>query len=120
MEDDYEEPQTLLNMALEDCSDGFVEEIWEVKHLQSTTNRSQFVLILNDGTHYCTCLYLIYAGFVCRHFFAVMLQSKMAQFNIKLLPSRWYSKEGLALMEKENEKSIYLIQNEEQQTGTFQ
>ncbi|CAI2196024.1 7651_t:CDS:1, partial [Funneliformis geosporum] len=31
-----------------------------------------------------------------------------------------YSKEGLILSEKINEKSIHLIQNEEQQTETFQ
>jgi len=104
MEDDYEEPQILLDMALKDCSDGIVKEIWEVKHIQSKTNRSQFVVLLDDGTHYCTCLYLIYAGFVCRHFFAVMLQSKIAQFNIKLVPSRWYSEEGLMIAEKVFEK----------------
>ncbi|CAB5180119.1 unnamed protein product [Rhizophagus irregularis] len=34
MEDDYEEPQILLDMALKDCSDGIVKEIWEVKHIQ--------------------------------------------------------------------------------------
>ena len=48
-----------------------------------------------------------------------MLQSKIAQFNIRLLPSRWYTEEGLVSIEKINEKSIYLIQNKEQ-TGTFQ
>ena len=56
IEDDYEEPQILLNMALEDCSSGVINEIWEVKHLQSTKNHSQFIIILDDGTHYCTCL----------------------------------------------------------------
>src|SRR5438045_3610600 len=122
MEDDYEQPQILLNMALNDCSDGVIKEIWEVKHIQSTTNQSQFVVLLDDGTHYCTCLYLIYAGFVCRHFFAVMLRSKIAQFNIKLISSHWYSEEGLIATEKVSEKSIQLIQNEEQEqllTGTF-
>src|SRR5436190_18914357 len=99
-------------MALEDCSEGIVSEVWEVKHLQSTTSHSQFVVILNDGTHYCTCLYLIYAGFVCRHFFAVMLHSKIAQFNIKLVPSRWYSEEGLKELDKVQELSIYIIQND--------
>ncbi|CAG8498204.1 8061_t:CDS:1, partial [Cetraspora pellucida] len=49
-----------------------------------------------------------------------MLQSKKAQFNIKLVPSRWYSKEGLLLREEVQEKSITLIQVEtEFQTGTF-
>jgi hypothetical protein len=110
-------------MALKDCSGGIVKEIWEVRHIQSKTNQSQFVVLLDDGTHYCTCLYLIYAGFVCRHFFAVILHSKIAQFNIKLIPSRWYSEEGLAATEKVFEKSIQLIQDQDEehlkQTGTF-
>ncbi|PKY20813.1 hypothetical protein RhiirB3_434219 [Rhizophagus irregularis] len=38
VEDDYEEPQILINMALEACSNGIVNEIWEVRHLQSTKN----------------------------------------------------------------------------------
>ena len=88
MEDDYEEPQTLLDMALKDCSESIVNEIWEVKYLQTTTNHLQFVVLLGDGSHYCTCLHLIYAGFVCGHFFAVIIYSKKALFNIKLIPSR--------------------------------
>ncbi|CAB4445967.1 unnamed protein product [Rhizophagus irregularis] len=99
-------------MALEDCSYGIIKEIWEVKHIQSTTKWSQFVVLFDDGTHYYTCLYLIYAGFIYRHFFAVMLQSKIAQFNIKLIPFRWYSEEDLIATENAFEKSIQLIQNE--------
>jgi hypothetical protein len=106
-------------MALEDCLYGIIKEIWEIKHIQSTTKWSQFVVLLDDGTHYCTCLYLIYAGFVCRHFFSVMLQLKIIQFNIKLVPSRWYFEEGLIAAENAFEKSIQLIQNERQETGTF-
>ncbi|RIB09588.1 hypothetical protein C2G38_2044192 [Gigaspora rosea] len=36
LEDDYEEPQILLGIALEDCSEGSVDEIWEV--VQSEDN----------------------------------------------------------------------------------
>ncbi|CAI2192189.1 14823_t:CDS:2 [Funneliformis geosporum] len=99
VEDDYEKPQILLDMTLKDCSNGFVKKIWKIKHIQSKTNRSQFIVLLDDGTHYCTCLYLIYAEFVLQTFFAVMLQSKIAQLNIKLIPSHWYSKEGLTTTE---------------------
>ncbi|CAB4478687.1 unnamed protein product [Rhizophagus irregularis] len=96
IEDDYEEPQTLLDMALEDCFGSYIDEIWEVKHLQSTTNHSQFIVLLGDGSYYCTCLHLIYAGF--------------------------YSKEGLILMNEMQESSICIIQNEEELllTETFQ
>ncbi|CAG8787153.1 20129_t:CDS:2 [Gigaspora margarita] len=91
--DDYEEPQILLKMALEDCYGFNVTEIWEVKHIQSTTNHSQFVLLLDDGTHYCTCLYL-------------------------LISSRWYSEEGLEIFDKNQEPSVQLVQNEGEQFPT--
>ena len=48
MEDGYEEPKMLLNMALQDCSESKVEEIWVVKHIQSTTKHVQFVILLDD------------------------------------------------------------------------
>ncbi len=95
------------------CLECIINEIWEVQHLLNTTNHSQFVLILNDSSHYCICLYLIYSGFVCKHFFAIMLQSKIAQFNIKLIPSWWYSKEGLMEIDRIQETSIRLLKNKE-------
>ncbi|CAG8779164.1 35573_t:CDS:2, partial [Racocetra persica] len=120
IKDNYEEPQVLLDMALENCARSNVNEIWEVKHIQSITNHSQFILLLDDGTYYCTCLYLVYAGFVYWHFFAVMIQSKKVFFNIRLIPSHWFS-EGLAMFDNDQESSIQIIQNENKPpTGTFQ
>ncbi|CAG8712938.1 22600_t:CDS:2 [Dentiscutata erythropus] len=48
IENDYEELQVLLNMALEDCSESKVNEIWEVKYIQSTTNHSHDDLVEED------------------------------------------------------------------------
>ncbi|RIB04129.1 hypothetical protein C2G38_2048703 [Gigaspora rosea] len=109
-------------MALENCSGSVVIEIWEVRHIQSTTNHSQFVILLENGTHYCTCLYLIYAGFVCQHFFAVMIQSKKALFNIKLIPSRWYSEKSITSYDGDQELSIQIVQSNIKSlpTGTFE
>ncbi|RIB27777.1 hypothetical protein C2G38_2029108 [Gigaspora rosea] len=109
-------------MALEDCSGSVVIEIWEVRHIQSTTNHSQFVILLEDSTHYCTYLYLIYAGFVCWHFFAVMIQSKKALFNIKLIPSRWYSEKSITSYNGNQELSIQVVQSNIKSlpTGTFE
>ncbi|CAG8673470.1 24933_t:CDS:2, partial [Gigaspora rosea] len=97
---DYEEPQILLKMALEDCYGFNVTEIWEAKHIQSTTNHSQFVLLLDDAHTI----------------------SKKALFNMKLIPSRWYSEEGLEIFDKNQEPSVQLVQNENEQfsTSSFQ
>jgi hypothetical protein len=48
-----------------------------------------------------------------------MLQSKIAQFNIKLVPFYWYSEEGFTAAENIFERLIQLIQNKNQETGTF-
>ncbi|CAG8471058.1 13533_t:CDS:2, partial [Racocetra persica] len=48
IEDDYDEPQVLLDIALEYCAGSNVNEIWEVNYIQSTTNHSQFILLLDD------------------------------------------------------------------------
>ncbi|PKY60202.1 hypothetical protein RhiirA4_483646 [Rhizophagus irregularis] len=113
IEDDYEEPKILLNMVLQDCSESKVEEIWVVKYIQSTTKHVQFVILLDDSTHYCTYLYLIHSGFVCRHFFSVMIHSKNALFDIRLINSHWYSKEGFMLIDERQEFPIKIIKDNE-------
>ncbi|CAG8767582.1 4731_t:CDS:1, partial [Racocetra fulgida] len=46
--DNYEEPQVLLDMVLEDCFESNMDEIWEVRHIQNIINHLQFVLLLGD------------------------------------------------------------------------
>lgn len=100
MEDNYKELKILLSMALNDYFESKVEEIWTIKHIQSTTKYVQFIILLEDNTYYYICLYLIYFDFVCRHFFSVMIYSKKALFDITLINSHWYSKEGLILIDE--------------------
>ncbi|CAG8437390.1 16626_t:CDS:2 [Dentiscutata heterogama] len=92
IEDDYEKLQILLNVALEDCRGIGIKETWEVKHIQSTTNHSQFVLLLED-----------------------------ALFNMKLIPLHWFSEEGLVVFDENQESSVQVVQNDEPiPTNTFQ
>ncbi|GBC03781.1 hypothetical protein RclHR1_05310008 [Rhizophagus clarus] len=48
------------------------------------------VAVLKDGSHLCTCLYIISRGLVCRHFFRILRASNNAKFNMALIASRWY------------------------------
>ena len=48
------------------------------------------MILLNEGTHICTCLLLINKGLICRHFFRVGIYSQNATFHISIIPSRWY------------------------------
>lgn len=49
---------------------------------------SQYVIILDDGSHLCTCLWLINHGIACRHFFQVISYSSNTQF---LILQHWYN-----------------------------
>lgn len=48
------------------------------------------MILLNEGTHLCTCLLLINKGLICRHFFRVGTYSQHATFHISMIPNRWY------------------------------
>jgi hypothetical protein len=62
----------------------------------------QYVIILDDGSHLCTCLWLINRGIVCRHFFRVMSYSFNAQFHIMLIPQRWYNDKKYQMSRQEH------------------
>ncbi|CAG8459665.1 4063_t:CDS:2 [Racocetra persica] len=40
-----------------------------------------------------------------------MIHSKKALFNMKLIPSHWYSEEGLKIFNKSQESSVLVVQN---------
>ncbi|CAG8765434.1 1994_t:CDS:2, partial [Cetraspora pellucida] len=48
-------------------------------------------------------------------------ESKKAFFNIRLIPSHWFSEEGLTMFDNDQESLIQIIQNKNKlPTGTFQ
>ena len=81
-------PQTSLFSLLEEIQLSDVIEIWELYGL--TKSYKHYVVLLSDGGHLCTCLAIINRGLVCSHFFHVMMNSKVAKFNIGLIAKRWY------------------------------
>ena len=68
------------------------EAIIEVWHVRATGTQGigHYVILLNEGTHLCTCLLLVNKGLVCRHFFRVGTYSRFATFHICMIPNRWY------------------------------
>ncbi|CAG8836045.1 24012_t:CDS:2, partial [Gigaspora margarita] len=68
-----------------------IREVWKVTRPQSLQTMPQYVILFNDGSHLCTCLWLINRGIVYRHFFRVMSYSQHACFHITLIFSWWYS-----------------------------
>ena len=64
-------------------------EVWNVR-ATGTHGVRHYVILLNEGTHLCTCLLLINKGLVCRHFFRLGTYSRLATFHMCLIPNRWY------------------------------
>lgn len=57
-------------------------------------NSYQHIIILNDGTHLCTCLLLVSRGIVCRHYFKLMVENPNALFHVMLMPTRWFQNDS--------------------------
>lgn len=68
-----------------------VDSIYHV-YFQFDKKRSgqQSVVLLNNGSHVCTCLLLQNNGIVCRHYFHLMQVNGHHQYHIGLIPKRWY------------------------------
>ncbi|CAG8569445.1 697_t:CDS:2 [Diversispora eburnea] len=49
----------------------------------------EHIILLDDGTHLCTCLLLVSHGIICRHYFKLMIENSSALFHIMLMLTRW-------------------------------
>ena len=81
---------------IEDVAQETVVEVWHVR-ATGTSGIGHYVVLLNDGSHLCTCLLLLNKGLICRHFFRVATYSQLATFHITLISSRWYLKPNINL-----------------------
>ncbi|GBC04594.1 hypothetical protein RclHR1_05770002 [Rhizophagus clarus] len=93
--DDFEETtidakECNLESLLEDVGESSISELWEVKYAFPGSKSCNYIALLKDGSHLCTCLYIISRGLVCRHFFKILRASNNAKFNIALIASRWH------------------------------
>src|SRR5205823_2501511 len=62
---------------------------WHVR-ATGTKGTGHYVILLDKGTHLCTCLLLINKGLMCCHFFRIGTYSQHAKFHISIIPSQWY------------------------------
>ena len=94
IEDQYEDKKIFLRNLLQEFDIDDIHEIWQVRSLLAhSPNTYQYVIILRNGCHACTCLLLINSGVICRHYFKVMMESNHAKFHINMIPKRWYKKD---------------------------
>src|SRR6185436_16119091 len=78
--------------------------MWAIT-VENNLVKKHFIILLTNGSHYCSCLSLINRGIVCRHYFQIMLRSSLAKFHLRLIPSRWYYKN------KDPSKEPFLVAN---------
>ncbi|CAB4384964.1 unnamed protein product [Rhizophagus irregularis] len=90
IEDIIDEPQITLASLLSGIEISNIIEIWRIRRIGGLLRKDNLVILLDDGTHLCTCLETITKGIICRHFWKVMLYSYLAKFHISIIPIRWY------------------------------
>ncbi|PKC53781.1 hypothetical protein RhiirA1_478578 [Rhizophagus irregularis] len=109
-EDDYDQPQSLFSSLIKNIPHNSIRQVWKATRHREQKSEPQHIILLDDGSHLCTCLWLINKGIVCRHFFQVMSYSINAQFHISLISQRWYNYNKYNI-EQQHKESVY--QNEE-------
>ncbi|CAG8538409.1 4203_t:CDS:10, partial [Scutellospora calospora] len=77
-----------LEKLISDLNHTRIHEIWKVSSIDMKSQ--YFVVLYDEATHLCTCLTLINRAVVCRHFFAIMMVSKVAKFHVGNISHRWY------------------------------
>ncbi|CAB4444471.1 unnamed protein product [Rhizophagus irregularis] len=88
-EQEQDTRQILLRSLVSTIPMEAILEVWNVR-ATGTRGIGHYVILLNEGTHLCTCLLLINKGLVCQHFFRVGTYSRFATFHICMIPNRWY------------------------------
>ncbi|RIA88148.1 hypothetical protein C1645_826802 [Glomus cerebriforme] len=64
-EDDYDQPQSLFSSLIEKISHNSIRQVWKVTRHRGQKSESQYIILLDDESHLCTCLWLINRGIVC-------------------------------------------------------
>src|SRR6266487_2235532 len=81
--------QILFSSLIKTIPHEAILEVWSVR-ATGTQGIGHYLILLNEGTHLCTCLLLINKGLLCRHFLRVGTYSQYATFHVSMIPSRWY------------------------------
>lgn len=83
---------------LSDVDKNQIISMWSVT-VENKLIEKHFVILLANGSHYCSCLSLVNRGIICRHYFQIMLRTPTAKFHLRLIPSRWYYRDKNASKE---------------------
>ena len=68
-EDDYDQPQSLFSSLIENIPHNSIWQVWKITRHRGQKSEPQHIVLLEDRSHLCTCLWLINKEIVYRHFF---------------------------------------------------
>jgi hypothetical protein len=91
LEYSYDMPQIHLKELLNNIPYNDIKEIWKVSYIASKSSKSHYVIILEDSTSLCTCMFIVNQGMLCRHQYRVLIQSEKAIFYISLIHTHWFN-----------------------------
>lgn len=87
-EDNYEIAKIHITDIISTIGQEQILELWKL--IISCSTKSQYVILLADGSYRCTCNLLITHGYPCRHFYKILRCSIQAKWHIGLIAARWY------------------------------
>lgn len=89
IEDLYDAKQTLLKSMIAEVGKKSFREIWKISDLRPENKKHEhFIIVVDPVSYLCSCMSNISRGIVCRHYFRIMMISKVAGFHIQMVPSR--------------------------------
>ncbi|RHZ87422.1 hypothetical protein Glove_35g32 [Diversispora epigaea] len=88
----YDAKQILLKSMIAEVGEENIQEVWKITDIRPQNSKySHFVVVVDSISYLCSCMSNISRGIICRHYFRVMMYSKIAGFHIQMIPSRWYT-----------------------------
>ncbi|PKB95086.1 hypothetical protein RhiirA5_476309 [Rhizophagus irregularis] len=94
IEDVVDEPQIILQSFLNGIDSINIIETWRIRRVGGLSKRENLVILLDDGSHLCTCMESVTKG--------------IAKFHISIIPNRWYKDSILTNLEGNVENSPIL------------
>ena len=91
IEDIYGAQMIKLQSIIDEVGKEDIKEIWKVFDIRPAQQKYFHYVVISNGISFlCSCLATISKGIICRHYFRVMMSSKIAGFHISMIPERWY------------------------------
>ncbi|CAG8813207.1 5251_t:CDS:2 [Gigaspora margarita] len=116
-EDNYEVTKIHLTDIISAINRDQILEVWRV--VISCGFNNNYVILLADGSHRCTCNTIITHGYPCRHFYKVLRCSTQARWHIGLIAARWY-KDNFADGNNDICSTLQEVNNTRQKYGRMQ